>query len=122
MRDQVLHLARMLGRAVHVQRAALLRDRVADLALEVELLLPADVEARLVAVRRGGDRRAHGGLVALVGRAAAAHDVHRRHHVAAERMRLLRREHGRLGLDLLRTLKLRCDPAGIMNPGKLLPA
>ena len=30
-------------------------------------------------------------------------------------------EHGALGSELLRALKLRCDPAGIMNPGKLLP-
>jgi alkyldihydroxyacetonephosphate synthase len=30
-------------------------------------------------------------------------------------------EHGALGIELLRALKLRCDPAGIMNPGKLLP-
>ena len=29
-------------------------------------------------------------------------------------------ETGPLGHDLLRVLKERCDPAGIMNPGKLL--
>ncbi len=27
----------------------------------------------------------------------------------------------RLGLEVLRALVQRCDPAGIMNPGKLLP-
>ncbi|HET8754418.1 MAG TPA: FAD-binding oxidoreductase [Solirubrobacteraceae bacterium] len=31
-------------------------------------------------------------------------------------------EDGRLGVEVLRAVKERCDPAGIMNPGKLLPA
>jgi alkyldihydroxyacetonephosphate synthase len=31
-------------------------------------------------------------------------------------------EDGPLGAELLRAVKERCDPAGIMNPGKLLPA
>jgi alkyldihydroxyacetonephosphate synthase len=31
-------------------------------------------------------------------------------------------EAGPLGVELLRAVKERCDPAGIMNPGKLLPA
>jgi alkyldihydroxyacetonephosphate synthase len=31
-------------------------------------------------------------------------------------------EAGALGVELLRAVKERCDPAGIMNPGKLLPA
>jgi alkyldihydroxyacetonephosphate synthase len=31
-------------------------------------------------------------------------------------------EDGALGVELLRAVKERCDPAGIMNPGKLLPA
>ena len=30
-------------------------------------------------------------------------------------------EHGELGVELLRAAAQRCDPAGIMNPGKLLP-
>jgi alkyldihydroxyacetonephosphate synthase len=33
----------------------------------------------------------------------------------------LEAEIGPLGVDLLRTLKAHCDPAGIMNPGRLLP-
>jgi alkyldihydroxyacetonephosphate synthase len=31
-------------------------------------------------------------------------------------------EVGGLGVDLLRAVKLELDPAGVMNPGKLLPA
>jgi alkyldihydroxyacetonephosphate synthase len=31
-------------------------------------------------------------------------------------------EDGPLGVEILRAVKERCDPAGIMNPGKLLPA
>jgi alkyldihydroxyacetonephosphate synthase len=31
-------------------------------------------------------------------------------------------EDGALGVEVLRAVKERCDPAGIMNPGKLLPA
>ena len=107
VRDQVLHLARMLGRAVDMQRAALLRNGVADLALEVELLLPADVERGLEPARRGRDGGAHRGLVAAVGGTAAAHDVHRRHHVLAARMRVLRRQHRRLRLDGQRVLGAR---------------
>jgi alkyldihydroxyacetonephosphate synthase len=34
----------------------------------------------------------------------------------------MRAEVGELGLELLRTAKERLDPAGVMNPGKLLPA
>ena len=44
-------------------------------------------------------------------------------HQAAYLNRL--RESGKIGdfgVNLLRTLKAHCDPAGIMNPGKLVPA
>jgi alkyldihydroxyacetonephosphate synthase len=33
----------------------------------------------------------------------------------------MRAEVGELGLEVLRAAKERLDPAGIMNPGKLLP-
>jgi alkyldihydroxyacetonephosphate synthase len=43
------------------------------------------------------------------------------HHAAGRDHRpWMAAEHGPLGTELLRTLKQRCDPAGIMNPGKLL--
>jgi alkyldihydroxyacetonephosphate synthase len=43
------------------------------------------------------------------------------HHHAAGRDHgpWLEAEHGRLGVELLRAVKERCDPAGIMNPGVL---
>ena len=52
MCHQVLHLARVLRRAVHLHAVVLAGTGVADLALEVELLLPADVEAAAQPVRR----------------------------------------------------------------------
>jgi alkyldihydroxyacetonephosphate synthase len=42
------------------------------------------------------------------------------HAVGADHAPWLGAETGALGRDLLRVLKERCDPAGIMNPGKLL--
>ena len=43
------------------------------------------------------------------------------HAIGTEHRPSLAAEHGELGVELLRTLAQRCDPAGIMNPGKLLP-
>jgi alkyldihydroxyacetonephosphate synthase len=43
------------------------------------------------------------------------------HAVGADHAPYLGDEVGELGVELLRALKTRCDPAGIMNPGKLLP-
>jgi len=53
----------------------------------------------------------------------AAHGATITHHHALGRdhMPWLEAEHGRLGAELLRTLKERCDPAGVMNPGVLTP-
>ena len=104
MRDQVLHLARMLRRAVHMHAAALFRDRVADLPFEIELLLTADVERVFQSAWRCGDGCAHCGLfgIAVVGvasRAGAAHQMHRRHDVLAACVGILRRENGCGGVD-----------------------
>ena len=46
--------------------------------------------------------------------------VSHHHAVGADHAPWLEAETGRLGHDVLRVLKERCDPAGIMNPGKLL--
>jgi alkyldihydroxyacetonephosphate synthase len=43
------------------------------------------------------------------------------HAVGCAHLPWMEREVGRVGLDALRALKAQLDPAGIMNPGKLLP-
>jgi alkyldihydroxyacetonephosphate synthase len=44
------------------------------------------------------------------------------HAVGRDHAPYMRAEVGELGLDALRAVKERLDPAGIMNPGKLLPS
>jgi alkyldihydroxyacetonephosphate synthase len=53
--------------------------------------------------------------------AAAGGTLTHHHAIGHDHAPWLRREIGDLGVNLLRTLKSHCDPAGIMNPGKLLP-
>ena len=60
-------------------------------------------------------KRAAGDAIAAAGATITHH-----HAVGRDHLPWVAAEHGPLGTDLLRTLKLRCDPAGIMNPGKLL--
>ncbi len=84
MRDDMLHLGRMLRRAVEVDATVLLRQRVGDLTFEIELLLPADVELAAHSPRR----RDHGG-----GRVAAL-KMHRRQHIRLQALRFLRCQHG----------------------------
>jgi alkyldihydroxyacetonephosphate synthase len=57
------------------------------------------------------------------GDAILAHGGTITHHHAVGHAHLpwMEREVGATGLDALRALKARLDPAGIMNPGKLLP-
>ncbi|MCZ4492821.1 MAG: FAD-binding oxidoreductase, partial [Conexibacter sp.] len=43
------------------------------------------------------------------------------HAVGADHAPWLAAEDGELGVDVLRAVKDRLDPAGILNPGKLLP-
>ena len=54
--DEMLDLARMLGRAEDVEPALLAGRGERGLALEIEMLLPADLERAGQAVRRGGER------------------------------------------------------------------
>jgi alkyldihydroxyacetonephosphate synthase len=61
-------------------------------------------------------KRAAGDAIAAAGATITHHHAVGREHVA-----WLEAEHGTLGIELLRAAKERCDPAGIMNPGKLLP-
>jgi alkyldihydroxyacetonephosphate synthase len=51
---------------------------------------------------------------------AAGGTITHHHAVGADHAPWLAREVGDLGLDVLRAAKERLDPAGIMNPGKLL--
>jgi len=55
---------------------------------------------------------------AIVG---AGGTISHHHAVGRDHARYLEAEVGPLGLDVLRAVKERVDPAGIMNPGKLLP-
>jgi alkyldihydroxyacetonephosphate synthase len=52
---------------------------------------------------------------------AAGGTITHHHAVGRDHARWMRAEVGELGLDLIRAAKQRLDPAGIMNPGKLLP-
>jgi alkyldihydroxyacetonephosphate synthase len=61
-------------------------------------------------------KRAAGDAIAAAGATITHH-----HAVGRDHVPWIAAEHGLLGTELLRALKLRCDPAGIMNPGKLLP-
>jgi alkyldihydroxyacetonephosphate synthase len=63
---------------------------------------------------RGAKRAATDAIVAAGG------TITHHHAVGADHAPWLRAEVGELGHDLLRTVKAHCDPAGVMNPGKLL--
>jgi alkyldihydroxyacetonephosphate synthase len=52
---------------------------------------------------------------------AAEGTITHHHAVGRDHAPYMRAEVGALGLDALRAVKKRLDPAGIMNPGKLLP-
>ncbi len=60
-------------------------------------------------------RRAAGDAIVAAGGTITHH-----HAVGRDHAPWLEAEIGRLGLELLRAVKERCDPAGIMNPGVLL--
>jgi alkyldihydroxyacetonephosphate synthase len=52
---------------------------------------------------------------------AAGGTITHHHAVGRDHAPWMRAEVGELGLELIRAAKQRLDPAGIMNPGKLLP-
>jgi alkyldihydroxyacetonephosphate synthase len=62
-------------------------------------------------------KRAAGDAISAAGATITHH-----HAVGRDHAGWMEREHGALGIELLRAAKERCDPAGIMNPGKLLPS
>jgi alkyldihydroxyacetonephosphate synthase len=53
---------------------------------------------------------------------AAGGTITHHHAVGRDHARWMRAEVGEMGLELIRAAKDRLDPAGIMNPGKLLPS
>jgi alkyldihydroxyacetonephosphate synthase len=75
--------------------------------------------------RAAGRRRSRGQWMkakeaasrAIVGAGAT---ITHHHAVGSDHASYLPAEIGALGIDVLRAMKERCDPAGIMNPGKLL--
>ena len=52
---------------------------------------------------------------------AAGATITHHHGIGRDHAAHLAAEVGPLGLEVLRALRERCDPAGVMNPGKLLP-
>jgi alkyldihydroxyacetonephosphate synthase len=52
---------------------------------------------------------------------AARGTITHHHAVGRDHAPWMGAEAGELGVELLRALRERCDPAGVMNPGKLLP-
>ena len=52
---------------------------------------------------------------------AAGATLTHHHAVGADHAPWLAAEDGDLGVEILRTVKRRLDPAGVLNPGKLLP-
>ena len=53
---------------------------------------------------------------------AAGGTLTHHHAIGRDHAPWLAAEVGTLGVELLRAVKERCDPAGVMNPGKLLAA
>ena len=80
------------------------------------LIMPVNPESapEMAAAERLGDR--------LVARALAMGGTcSGEHGVGMGKMRFLEAEHGRNALDVMRAIKHALDPAGLMNPGKILP-
>jgi FAD/FMN-containing dehydrogenase len=117
----------------------LLPELLADTAARLDAVLPG---VRLVTYGHVGDGNVHHNLAAPVGgsgddlRAAAGDLADAIYDAVAERGGSISAEHG-LGttkrdanaarkdpveLDLMRSIKQALDPAGLMNPGKVLPA
>ena len=72
--DQVLHLARMLRRGMDQHVAVLARNGERDLAFEIEVLLPADAQPALHALRARGER----GRAVVLAEGVVGQDVHAR--------------------------------------------
>ncbi|OQC05888.1 MAG: hypothetical protein BWX79_02198 [Alphaproteobacteria bacterium ADurb.Bin100] len=92
MRHPVLGLARVLGAGIHQPLVLLLRQHIGDLAFQVEVLLPADLELAAEPVRRSRQPRLG---------VAPAH-AHGRQHEALRGQRLAHVQHGRQGLYVQR--------------------
>ena len=83
---------------------------------------PAPYFTVLAPARRGSEVKQWDEVKAAVSEAliAAGGTITHHHAVGRDHAPWMAAEVGELGLEVLRALKDRCDPAGIMNPGKLL--
>ena len=70
----------------------------------------ADPAAQWAAIKEAASRATSG----------AGGTITHHHAIGRDHAPYLGDEIGELGLELLRAVKERCDPAGIMNPGTLL--
>ena len=84
---------------------------------------PAPYFTVYAAAKRGGEVDQWDAMKVAVSDALSRHGGTITHHhaVGRDHVAWIEAEHGRLGIELLLAAKERCDPTGIMNPGKLLP-
>jgi alkyldihydroxyacetonephosphate synthase len=141
LRDELLRagvLAETLETATTWRELAALHATVGDtlrgalsganplVACHVSHLYPAGASLYFtVLARRDGDdpvgqwQRAKSSVMEALAAAGATLTHH--HAVGADHAPWLAAEVGELGVDVLRAVKARLDPTGILNPGKLLP-
>ena len=107
VRDDVLHLGRMLRRTPQVNAIVFLRHRVRNLPFEVELFLATHVPFAGYASRRTGQRFSR----------IAAHQMHRRQYVRLLLLGVLRRQDRRQDF-IVDVRQARCTPRCVVRVGQ----